>query len=345
MNPYDVCVANRIVKGKQHTITWHVDDVKSSHVDPKVNDDFYEWCVKMYGEIGEVKNVRGKKHDYLAMILDYSEKGKLKVDMKYYIKAMVDDFPLDFGERQTTAPWNDKLFKVIEKEKKLNEKERKIFHTFVMKSMFLCKRARPDISPGITFLSGRVKEPNIGDWNKLVKVLVFLQSTIDDVLTLEADDLQTLKWYIDAAFAVHADMRSHTGGMLTLGKGAVISDSTKQKTNARSSTEAELNAIDDKISKVLWTKRFIEAQGFNVKFNIVFQDNTSTMKLALNGKESCGKRTRHFEIKKFYITDLIAHDEVEIRYCPTDDMLADYMSKPVTGQKFHKFKNLLMNHT
>ena len=67
---------------------------------------------------------------------------------------------------------------------------------------------------------------------------------IDDVLTLEADDLQTLKWYLDAAFAVHADMRSHTGGMLTLGKGAVISDSTKQKTNARSSTEAELNVID-----------------------------------------------------------------------------------------------------
>ena len=157
MNPYDICVTNRIVQGKQHTITWHVDDVKSSHVDPKVNDDFYEWCVKMYGEIGEVKNVRGKKHDYLAMILDYSEKGKLKVDMKYYIKAMVDDFPLDFGERQTTAPWNDKLFKVIEKEKKLNEKERKIFHTFVMKSMFLCKRARPDISPGINFFQEESK--------------------------------------------------------------------------------------------------------------------------------------------------------------------------------------------
>ena len=75
---------------------------------------------------------------------------------------------------------------------------------------------------------------------------------------MEADDFQTLKWYIDAAFAVHADMISHTGGMLTLGKGAVISDSTKQKTNARSSTEAEFNAIDDKISKVLWTKRLIE---------------------------------------------------------------------------------------
>ena len=110
-----------------------MDHVKSSHINPKVNDDFYKWCVKMYGEIGEVKNMRGKKQDHFAMILDYSKKGKLMVDMKYYIKAMIDDFPLDLNELRTTSVWNDKLFKVNEKEKILNEKERKTFHTFVMK--------------------------------------------------------------------------------------------------------------------------------------------------------------------------------------------------------------------
>ena len=104
-----------------------------------------------------------------------------------------------------------------------------------------------------------------------------------------------------------------------------------------------LIALDDIISKVLWTKRFVESQGFKVLLNVVYQDNTSTIKLAENGKASSGKRTRHFDIKYFYITDLIARDEVKIKHCPTEDMEADYMSKPTVGKKFSKFREIIMN--
>jgi hypothetical protein len=162
-------------------------------------------------------------------------------------------------------------------------------------------------------------------------------------LALEADNTQTLTWYVDAAFAVHADMRSHMGSTFSLGKGMIISDSAKQKVNSRSSTEAELIGVDNRISKILWAKRFIEYQGFKIKLNIIYQDNTSTMKLEKNGKASSGKRTRHFDIKYFYVTDLIGWDEVEVIYCPTDDMLADYMTKALTGSKFHFFRDLVMN--
>ena len=93
----------------------------------------------------------------------------------------------------------------------------------------------------------------------------------------------------------------------------------------------------------MWTKRFIEHQGFDIKLNIIYQDNESTIKLAKNGKESSGKRTRHFDIKYFYITDFISRDEITVRYCPTDKMVADYMSKPLVGVIFHKFRNQIMN--
>jgi hypothetical protein len=196
-----------------------------------------------------------------------------------------------------------------------------------------------------SFLASRVQEPNEGDWTKLIRVLVFLKTTRDDMLALEADNAQTLTWYVDAAFVVNADMRSHTGSTFSLGKGMIISDSTKQKVNSRSSTEAELIGVDDRISKILWAKRFIEYQGFKIKLNIIYQDNTSTMKLEKNGKASSGKRTRHFDIKYFYVTDLIGRDEVEVIYCPTDDMIADYMTKALTGSKFHFFRDLVMNLT
>jgi hypothetical protein len=212
-----------------------------------------------------------------------------------------------------------------------------------MKAMFLCKRARPDIDQAIAFLSSRVKDANKGDWNKLLRVLSFLKGTINDVLKLEADDTNTLTWYIDAAFAVHADMKSHTGAVFTMGKGAIIGSSTKQKVNSRSSTESELIGVDDKIAKILWTKRFLEWQDFQVKLNIIYQDNTSTIKLEENGKESSGKRTRHFDIKYFYVTDLVGRNEVKIEYCSTDEVIADYNTKPVVGRKFALFRDLIMN--
>jgi hypothetical protein len=212
-----------------------------------------------------------------------------------------------------------------------------------MKGMFVAKRGRQDILPGISFLATRTKEPTEEDWFKLLKILNYLRMTKDEVTKLKADDVLTIKWYVDASFAVHNDFKSHTGATLTLGEGVISSISTKQKINTRSSTEAELVGIDDVISKIIWTKRFMEAQGLDVGSTIVYRDNTSSMKLEENGRASASKRTRHFNIKYFYVTDLIQRGEIEVKYCPTDDMLADYMTKPVIGKKFIEFRNQIMN--
>src|SRR5210317_442834 len=80
-NEYDPCIANKIVDGKQQTIRFHVDDLLSSHVNPKVNDDFAEWLNKRYGGIKPCTIVRGKKHRYLGMLLDFSYPGKVKIRM------------------------------------------------------------------------------------------------------------------------------------------------------------------------------------------------------------------------------------------------------------------------
>ena len=249
LNPYDPCVANRMVDGKQHTITWHVDDLKSSHINKKVNDEFFEWLKKTYASdnIGQIKATRGKRHDYLGMILDFSESGVLKVDMTTYIKNMISEFPEKLTKKN--CPWNENLFKIDNTAKKLDNQKKQVFHTFVMKGMFLCKRARQDIQTGIAFLSTRVRDPNEGDWLKLVRIMNFLNATTEETVRLIADDTQAITWYIDSAFAVHNDYKSQTGGGITLGGGFISSSSIKQKINTRSSTEAELVAVDDLVSK------------------------------------------------------------------------------------------------
>jgi hypothetical protein len=102
-------------------------------------------------------------------------------------------------------------------------------------------------------------------------------------LTLEADELYVLKWWVDASYAVHPDMRSHTGGAMTLGKGVVFGTSTRQKLNTKSSTEAELVGVNDVMPQALWTRYFIEAQGYEVTDNVIFQDNQSAILLEKNG--------------------------------------------------------------
>jgi hypothetical protein len=110
-NPYDPCVANCNRKGAQHTLLFHVDDLKSSHKDPKVNDEFEEWLQMKYGEHGKDVAHRGKIHDYLGMELDYSGAGKVKIGMIKYAKNMLEDFPEKLIEKYISKiPAGDDLF-------------------------------------------------------------------------------------------------------------------------------------------------------------------------------------------------------------------------------------------
>ena len=94
---------------------------------------------------------------------------------------------------------------------------------------------------------------------------------------------------------------------------------------------------------ILWTRLFLEAQGYHVTDNVLHQDNESTIKLAKNGRRSSSKQTRHIEVRYYFITDHIERDRVQVSYCPTGDMLADYFSKPLQGSLFRKFRNLILN--
>ena len=129
-----------------------------------------------------------------------------------------------------------------------------------------------------------------------------------------------------------------------MGRGGAMTMSSKQKLNTRSSTESELVGDDDAAQKILWTKLFMEAQGHAIKENILKQDNKSTILLLENGKKSSSKRTRAINIRYFFLTDQIEKGNLSVEYCPTGEMWADFMSKPLTGKLFKKFRKLIMGH-
>ena len=114
-----------------------------------------------------------------------------------------------------------------------------------------------------------------------------------------------------------------------------MSDSWRQKLNTGSSTKAELVGIDDALKYIMWGLYFIQAQGFEVKKNVLVQDNKSTILMATNGRFSCTKHTKRTKNRYFMIKDKIGRGEVIIQYCPTGDMWADINANALQGSLFY----------
>ena len=344
INPYDWCVANKMINGKQSTILWHVDDIKLSHVDDKVNDITLGLKKQVFSKHAPVTVTSGKVHEYLGMTLDYSEEGKVKIKMLDYVEKLLADLPEEFdGTAATPAATN--LLDVDDDSPLVSEARGLQFHTITAKVLFLCKRARPDLQLAVAFLCTRVQSCNEGDFKKLIRMVQFIRATKDDYLTLSAESLHNVRWWVDASYAVHPDMKSHTGGAMSLGTGVIYGTSKRQKLNTKSSTEAELVGADDVMPQMLWTLYFLEAQGYKIKDNILYQDNKSSILLETNGRKSSGKRTRHINVRYFFIADRVKSKEIRIEYCPTGDMVADYFTKPLQGALFTKFRDMIMGNT
>jgi Reverse transcriptase (RNA-dependent DNA polymerase) len=344
VNPYDSCVVNKIINGKQCTILWHVDDLKLSHVEQDVLEDIAAKIDNKYGQQAPIVIHRGKIHDYLGMTIDYSEEGKVKFMMPDYVDGILEEAPADMDGVSVTPATLD-LFTITEGSDTLDGERSDTYHRLTAKLLYLCKRARPDLQPTVAFLTTRVVQPTVEDWKKLARGIRYLRGSKDRFLTLEAGEGIDIKWWIDASFAVHPDMRSHTGNTMSLGKGSVYSTSKKQRINTKSSTEAELVGVDDSMPLVVWTRNFLMAQGFEISDNVVFQDNQSAMLLEQNGRASSGRRTRHINIRYFFVTDRVKNGEVRIEYCPTGEMVADFFTKPLQGSLFRKLRGMILNES
>jgi hypothetical protein len=164
------------------------------------------------------------------MTLDFATSKIVKVTMLEYVDEIIgswdnacselnDGYKTVSGRKRiATAAPND-LFKVDEDAMKLDQARVKAFHNITAKGIYVDKKARPDISLSIAFLTTKVKGPDIDDWRKLCHLVEYLRSRRGLPLILATDGTGVLSWYVDASFAVHPDMRGHTGGTMTMGTG------------------------------------------------------------------------------------------------------------------------------
>lgn len=338
-NPYDECVFTKMVDNQQTTLTIHVDDLKISSRDKRHIDTLLTDLKTIYGN---VTIHEGPVFDYLGMKFDYTRDGEIRISMDTYIKELCEEFDVNIHVK---CPHTCNLF-VISDSPRLSKQDKERFHGAVAKMLYMAKRARPDILTAISFLTTRIMDPTEEDHGKLIRVIKYLYGTKDLPLTLSANMLQdnevTITAYVDASYATHDDCKGHTGAAITLGQGILYAKSSKQKTVARSSTEAELNAVDDSLRTLLWLQNFLHHLGYGKKPILLYQDNISAMHLAQNGY-SRSSRTRHLDIRLFFIKEQIESGKVREVHLGTDDMLGDFFTKPIVGSRFEVARNLILN--
>ena len=174
INPYDPCVANKMINGTQMTIRWHVDDLMISHVSQDEIMKIVQGIKVIYGE--NLTEAVGTVHDYLGMTIDYSFTREARVNMWDYLGKVIKEFPEEIIGTCVT-PASDHLFKVREDGRKLNEELADAFHHTVYQLLFAANRARRDIQTAVSFLTTRVKAPDEDNWGKLVRVLKYINGT------------------------------------------------------------------------------------------------------------------------------------------------------------------------
>ena len=260
--------------------------------------------------------------------------------MDGYIDEILKEYQEISTIHEYIVPAEASLFDHDDKTEKM--KDSSFFHRMVAKLLYLSKRARPDILLAVQYLTTRVKSPTKTDEKKLARVIGYLKATKEKSRTVSSKAFDRVGVYIDAAFGCHMDGKSHSAAVITLGDTPIMTISRKQKIVTRDSTEAELVALSDLILMGEWLHEYLRESGIKLKKPVVYQDNTST--IALVKDLSVGKmRSKHFRARRAVVyQELMIFKTMEIQYINTKEMVADLLTKPLTGDIFHRLAKKIL---
>jgi hypothetical protein len=319
-------------------ITLYVDDFLFAGSNNRVLDHIIQ---QLQEQFGDIKVESGNQLSYLNIRFNFNPNGELVLDMTQYKKNLVEGLVLPTN---VMLPGTTKLMERTDDSPLLNDEEQTFFHQYVAKVLYLATHMHGELSFYVNILAQRTAQPTSQDLQHLLTLLGYIKTIVYDTLTLDASHYSHPVVYIDASYAVNRDYKSQAGACMFFGTGSLFCRSNKETINVKSSTEAELVALSDHMSGVLGIIHFLEEFGIVFDNLTVFQDNKSTIKLIENGYPD-GKHSKHIHIRYFWLTDLINNRRIRIVYCPTEDMVADILTKPTSGKIFRTNRDRISGKT
>ena len=329
-NICDKCVFNRTgADGHQCTAAVHVDDLL---ITSKSKDSISHLVDGLRTRYGAITLSHGPVINYLGMAIDMHIPGQAMITTTGYC----DEIAKISGVKGTArSPATEGLFDTREGAAPVSEPVRVWFHKVVAMVLYLAKRTKPECLVAVAYLATRVHKCTLDDVEKLQRLVRYIHATRDSGVVLRpgAGGI-SVRLFVDASYGVHSDGRSHTGSCVVIGDvGAVHCRSSKQLIVTKSSTEAELVGLSDSANQSIFIRTFLIAQGYKMKPVIIYQDNQSCMALVERGR-SGAERTRHIQIRYFWVKERVDTGEVRVEYLRSEDMYANVLTKPLQGSQF-----------
>ncbi len=240
----------------------------------------------------------------------------------------------------TGPPTTKETYNVSDQSKKLLEDERKCYHSKTAKLLYLANCARPDILTAVIFMCTRVQGATYEDKQKLKRVLGYLKGTADRKLFLRAQREKKIVAYVDAAYAVHDDSKSHSGVMICVGDMLAYMSSKKQKCMSKSPMEAELIALTDNLGLIELFREFLEfVTQSSVPMPTIYQDCSAVVSLVTKGG---GKtRTKHLRARMNLAKEMVDKARAEVVHVKAPAMKADGLIKPYEEANHKRFARFI----
>ena len=336
-NAMDQCIFNKNAGHDQCTIALHVDDMLVTAKSRIILD---ATLASIDNSFKDIKWNKGDIHNYLGITFKFNRTNKsVSIRMTKFIEELVKKYAVDTTSK---TPCGIDLFDIDNSSPVLSDDDREHFHSAVATCLFLAQRSRPDILLTISFLSTRVQQPTEQDKRKLRKLLAYIYKTQHIFLTINGKNILNPYIYIDSSYGSHSDGKGHTGCIEGIGGGGIHFSSKKQRIVCKSSMEAEVVGISDSLTSAICTREFLKNQGYKINKTTIFQDNEAAIAAMLNGGATL-KRSKHINIRNFWIKDQIDNNEFEFTFTTSENMLADLLTKPIVGKRFFKLRSKLLN--
>jgi hypothetical protein len=326
----DLCLYTRTGTYGKTYLTVHVDDMMLAFPHPHVRQ-WFETAIKGWYQIV----VQDKDITYLGMSVIKTNQG-IRIHQSGYIDTLRDKFDASL-ESVSTSPTGTNFLQDNEKDVGVNVTK---YLGLVMSLMYLARFTRPDILMPVTYLATKSAQPTQGDYNKAMKVLCYVIGTKTKTLYFKAKATLTLGIYANAAHMLHKDTKGHGGIIGTLGSAPIFVKSFKFKLVTRSSTESEMVCLEESVTFALWLTTLL--RNFDMKFRLpvtIFQDNLSTIGIVMNGGSF--NRSKHMISKYAFVKQYVDSGEIQLVHCRTNLMVADMLTKPLSGTELKKLMELV----
>lgn len=326
----DPCLYIKNRGGKLSFILIYVDDLVTACENEMEFQEIVKFLQQNFRitELGELKFFLG------IQVLKVD--GFYALNQKAFIHKLLERFMI--ADAKTAKIPMDPGYAQQKEEEPFENQE--IYQSLIGSLLYLSTNTRPDIAICTSMLGRKTSSPTKLDWTEGKRVLKYLKGTIDHSLVLKSTGCD-LECFVDADWASDAtDRKSNSGFLIKLGGSTIEWSSKKQKLVSLSSSEAEFIALAECCQELLWILKLMDSFGVGVKSPIkINEDNQSCIKIA--EKQNFERRSKHIETKFNFVKDLITTNKIKLIYCPTEEMIADILTKPLQSTKIQKFRAMM----